>query len=164
MTKQKFDESDRENVIKEIESCFGVKLSPVGTRKKYLKDQNRRTFWVFGGVEQWHGIPLEMMEAEERSNVDGVFVIAVRDQSRIIIYTGNLMPIIKGKKKLSQTKSGDYHFNICTRGDLLLIKELPGFYLSRLGTSAAPEETKKAIGHLLFIMGNRKRKYHFAFL
>lgn len=143
MTNPKFDETDRLKVIAEIESHFGVKLSRVGTRMKYLQDQNKRTFWVFGGYEDWHGIPAEMLEEEEKRNAEGMLVIAKRDLGKIDIYTGSLMPMIKSKKTLSHTKKGEYQFNIRVRGDSLSINEVPGLYLSRLGatTYLAEENT-----------------------
>jgi len=104
MVNPKFDETDRRKVIAEIETHFGVKLSPVGTRRKYLQDQTRRTFWVFGGYEDWHGIPAEMMEAEEKRNAEGILVVAKRGRTRIDIYTGPLLPLIKNKKSLSHTR------------------------------------------------------------
>jgi len=142
MANPKFDETDRRKVIAEIESHFGVKLSPVGTRKKYLQDQNKRSFWVFGGYEDWHGIPAEMMEAEERRKAEGVLAIAKRSLSKIDIYTGPLIPLIKSKKTLSHTKKGEYHFNIRARRDSLSINEVSGFYLSRLGSTIYPTDEK----------------------
>jgi hypothetical protein len=136
MTNPKFDETDRRKVIAEIESHFEVKLTPVGTRRKYLQDQNKRTFWVFGGYEDWHGIPVDMMEAEEKRNFDGILVVAKRGLSKIDIYTGSLLPLIKSKKTLSHTKNGEYQFNIRLRGNSLSIHEVPGLHLSRLGAAS----------------------------
>lgn len=138
----KFDETDRHKVIEEIESHFGVKLSRVGNRRKYLQDQNKRTFWVFGGYEDWHGFPSEMMEAEEKRNADGILVIAKRGRSKIVIYTGPLLPLIKSKQTLSHTKKDEYQFNIQERGDLLLIKEVPKLHLSKLGAAIYSMEEK----------------------
>jgi len=142
MSNMKFDEADRNKVIAEIETHFGVKLSPVGNRKKYLQDQNKRTFWVFGGYEDWHGIPSEMMEAEEKRNSDGILVIAKRGRFKIVIYTGSLLSLIKSKQTLSHTKKGEYQFNIRERGDILLINEVPKLHLSKLGAAAYSADEK----------------------
>ena len=142
MSSMKFDETDRRKVIAEIESHFGVKLSPVGSRRKYLQDQNKRTFWIFGGYEDWHGIPSEMMEAEEKRNSDGILVIAKRGRIKIVIYTGPLLPLIKSKQTLSHTKKGEYQFNIRERGDLLFINEVPKLHLSKLGVAAYSTDEK----------------------
>jgi hypothetical protein len=142
MTSPKFDETDRRKVIAEIESHYQVKLTRVGTRRKYLQDQNKRTFWIFGGYEDWHGIPAEMMEAEEKRNVDGILVVAKRGRTRIDIYTGPLLPLIKNKKSLSHTQKGEYQFNIRLRGNSLTIHEVPELHLSALGTASYPTEEK----------------------
>lgn len=142
MANPKFDETDRRKVIAEIQSHFGVKLTPVGTRRKYLRDQNNRTFWVFGGYEDWHGIPAEMMEAEEKRNAEGILVVAKRGRTRIDIYTGTLLPLIKNKKRLSHTQKGEYQFNIRLRGNSLIIHEVPELHLSALGTASYPIEEK----------------------
>jgi len=144
MSKIKFDETDRYQVIKEIESYFGVKLSPVGSRRKYLQDQNKRTFWVFGGYDDWHGIPSEMMEAEEKRNADGILVIAKRGRNKIVIYTGALLPLIKSKHTLSHTQKGEYQFNIRERDGFLIINEVPKLRLSKLGSAASSIEEKES--------------------
>lgn len=142
MVNPKFDETDRKKVIAEIQSHYGVKLSPVGTRRKYLRDQNNRTFWVFGGYEDWHGIPAEMLEAEEKRNAEGILVVAKRGRTKIDIYTGPLLPLIKNKKRLSHTQKGEYQFNIRIIGNSLTIHEVPGLHLSALGTASYPMEEK----------------------
>lgn len=142
MTKLKFDETDRRKVIAELQSHFGVKLSRVGTRRKYLRDENNRTFWVFGGYEDWHGIPAEMMEAEEKRDAEGILVVAKRGKTKIDIYTGPLMPLIKNRKSLSHTQKGEYQFNIRLRGNSLTVHEVPGFHLTALGTASYPIEEK----------------------
>ena len=144
MPKIKFDETDRYVVIKKIESHFGVKLSPVGNRRKYLQDQNKRTFWVFGGYDYWHGIPAEMLEAEEKLNADGILVIAKKDRTKIVIYTGPLLPLIKSKHTLSRTQKGEYQFNIRERGDFLIINEVPKLCLSKLGAAAYSIDEKSS--------------------
>lgn len=158
MTNPKFDETDRRKVIAEIESHYQVKLTRVGTRRKYLQDQNKRTFWVFGGYEDWHGIPAEMMEAEEKRNADGVLVVAKRGRTRIDIYTGPLLPVIKNKKNLAHTQKGEYQFNIRQRGNSLTINEVPGLHLSALGTASYTTEEKatdKAFEEIETIFGKK---------
>jgi len=142
MPSLKFDETDRQKVISEIESHFGVRLSPVGTKRKYLKDQNNRAFWIFGGYEDWHGISAEMMAVEEKHNTGGVLVIAKRARIKIDIYVGPLTPLIKNKTKLSHTKFGEYQFNIHVRGNTLSLKEISDFHLSRLGSTEYSAENR----------------------
>ena len=110
-------------------------MSPVGTRRKYLQDQNKRTFWVLGGYENWHGIPYEMMEKEEKRNAEGILVIGIKKLGKIDIYSGCLLPLIKSKRTLSHTQQGEYQFNIKIKGDTLSINEVPKLYLSLLGAT-----------------------------
>ena len=68
MTSPKFDEQDRKKVISEVEKHFNVNLSRVGSRRKYLEDSSHKSYWVIGGYEDWHGIPPDMFEQEEKRN------------------------------------------------------------------------------------------------
>jgi hypothetical protein len=142
MTTAKFDETDRRKVIAEVEFHYQVKLAPVGSRRKFLRDQNGRTFWIFGGYEDWHGIPPEMMKAEEVYGDDGVLVIAKRHRNRIDIYCGVLKPLIQNKKSLSLSKKGDYQFNIRIRGNGLVLHEIQSLHLSKLGEATFTIEEK----------------------
>jgi len=158
MTNPKFDETDRRKVIAQIESHYQVKLTRVGTRRKYLQDQNKRSFWVFGGYEDWHGIPAEMMEAEEKRNADGILIVAKRGRTRIDIYSGPLLLLIKNKKSLAHSQKGEYQFNIRLRGNSLTINEVPGLHLTALGTASYPTEEKatdKAFEEVEAIIGRK---------
>lgn len=143
MASPKFDEQDRNKVISEVEDYYGVKLSRVGSRRKFLEDSNHRTFWVLGGYEDWHGIPLDMIEEEERRNSNGVLVIAKRRTNSINVYSGSLQTLINNKARLSHTKEDDYQFNINIRGNHLFIKEIPNFSLAKLGEAPYTNEQKE---------------------
>ncbi len=142
MKSPKFDEHDRRKVISEVEGHFGVHLSPVGSRRKFLEDEVGRTFWVLGGYEDWHGIPPEMIEEEERRSTNGVLVVAKRYKNRIYVYSGALQSLIEHKDMLSHTQKGDYQFNISVRGNHLFIKEVPGLILAKLGEAQYSGEEK----------------------
>ena len=142
MKSPKFDKHDRRKVISEVEDHFGVHLSPVGTRRKFLENSNRKTFWVLGGYEDWHDIPPEMLEEEERRSTTGVLVVAKRYENRIDVYSDPLEPLIKSKELLSHTKKGDYQFNISIRGNHLFIKEIPGLSLAALEMAPYSAEEK----------------------
>lgn len=130
--KLKFNESDRDKVIAVVEQHFGVKLSNVGTRKKYLQDQSGRSFWVLGGYDNWHGIPPDMMEEEVKRNTNGVLVVAKRHLHSIEIFAGGLKPMVQSKGDLYRTKNGDFHFNVHIVLTHLNIKEIEGFSLVRI--------------------------------
>jgi len=140
---QKFDLYDRKKVISEIEKHFNITLTQIGNRKKWLQDQNGRSFWVLGGYENWHGIPPEMMEMEN-TKANGKLIIAEKEKDRINIFSGDLGPFIKNKKTLSRTEKGDYHFHIYVKGGHLFIKEIPDCVLKKIVIVSYTKEDKKS--------------------
>jgi hypothetical protein len=144
MAKLKFDETDRQKVIEAVESHFKVKLTPVGNRRKFLRDDTMRSYWVFGGYEDWHGIPAEMLDAEIRNNTDGILVVAKRGLRKIEIYAGRLSPLVKNKNLLSLTKKGEYQFNVRTRGERLTILEVPEVSLHKIEAAEYPVREKES--------------------
>ncbi|MCD6485746.1 MAG: winged helix-turn-helix domain-containing protein [Syntrophobacterales bacterium] len=120
---RKFDEHDRNKVISAVERYFKIGLSPVGSRRKYLEDKNGKSYWILGGHENWHGIPSDMLEEEERRASNGTLIIAVVHQSRMDIFSGPLQPLITSKHTLSHTQKGDYEFHIQVRENYLVIAE-----------------------------------------
>ena len=110
--KVKFDEADRRKVIAELEQIRGISLKQVGSRKKHLKDQNGREYWVLGGVEDWHGVPADMMESglSNPSNVE--LVIARRLKYKIEIFMGPAAILITNRKSLTHTQKGDFQFDV----------------------------------------------------
>ena len=135
MPKHKFDEIDRSKVIAEIEKHFGVKLAAVGKYKKFLQDATGRSYWVFGGYKDWHGISDKMLEMEKRRSTAGVLVVAKRNRTSIEIFSGQLEPLIANNRDLSHTEKGDHQFNVVIRGNSMTIKELSGLTLRKLGAA-----------------------------
>ena len=133
MEKSKFNERDRDHVITEIEAHMDVRLERVGNYRKFLQDNSGRSFWVFGGYEDWHGITSSMMDEELRRDTDGVLVVAKRQRSSIAVFHGTLRPLIAARRELSHTQTGDYQFNVAIRGNSMTIKEVVGLTLRRLG-------------------------------
>ena len=129
---RKFDNQDREQVISEVEKHFDVKLHPIGTRKKYLKDENGKRYWVFGGYDYWHGIPSEMMDAEIQESEKASFIVAVRKKTRIDIYDGSIEPLVVGRNRLKRNKKRDYQFTVEERLGQLDVKEIKGLKLRRI--------------------------------
>lgn len=147
MVKLKFDETDRQKVIEAVELHFDVKLTPVGNRRKFLRDGNMRSFWVFGGYEDWHGIPAEMLDEEERNNTGGVLIIAKRGLRKIEIFKCPLSPLVKNKNLLSHTKKGEYQFNVRAKGDHLTLLEVPEINLHKIESAeytVREKESEKA--------------------
>ena len=143
MKKLNFDETDREKVISEIEKIFKVKLTRSGQRRKSLSDQNRKSYWVLGGYDNWHGIPPDMMAEEKKRSTNGILVVAKRYTTRIDIFTGSLQKLVDNENFLSHTQNGDFQFNIDIRGDHLSVKEVDGLTLIKLGASTYSQEEKE---------------------
>jgi hypothetical protein len=143
MKKLKFDETDREKVISEIEKFFKVILTRSGRRRKSLSDQNKKSCWVLGGYDNWHGIPPDMMAEEKKRSTNGILVVAKRYTSRIDIFIGSLQKLVDNENFLSHTQNGDFQFNIDIRGDHLFVKEVDGLTLIRLGGSTYSQEDKE---------------------
>ena len=69
MKKVKFDEVDRDCVIDALQKRYGVQLDRVPPYRKWLRDESGKNWWVLGGVDDWHGIPKEMMEGEKKGRM-----------------------------------------------------------------------------------------------
>lgn len=143
MTKPlKFDEHDRGVVIAEVERHLAVTLRRVGRYRKFLQDDAGRSYWIFGGYEDWHGIKADMLKDEQKRPTDGVLVVAKRHRTSIDIFIGKLQPLIDNQRDLAHTQAGDYQFNVVIRGNVMTIKEVPDLTLRKLG---APTEAGPAV-------------------
>ena len=128
-------------VIEAIENHFSVTLRPIGSRRKYLRDENGRRYLVLGGYDHWHGIPRSVFRDEEANPGDTLFVIAKRYRDDIDIYVGPFQPMLKNKGRLPTTVNDQYVFNLrpVTRG--FVVKEIPTLVLSQIGgTKFSPDD------------------------
>lgn len=130
----KFDETDRRAVIRAIQDRLGVRLSPVGRRRKWLRDGQGRSYWILGGYGEWHGIPEDMMDAEASHPTGGNLVVATRKRQALQIFIGPLEPIVQGRRKLNRARqtTGDYRFTIRTGGNRMHINKVSGTTLREL--------------------------------
>ncbi len=128
MPKDKFDELDRDRVIREAEQHLGVRLSRSRRRPKILTDDAGNTFVVLGGVGEWHGLPKELVEHRQ----EGTLVITKRTGERLRVFTGPLGPLVRNADRLHAHDSGDFSFNVALRYDHAVIQEIPGARLSLL--------------------------------
>jgi hypothetical protein len=144
MTQMKFDETDRRAVIDALSRHFGVRIEPVGRRRKWLRDNAARSYWVLGGYGEWHGIPEEMMDAEVSRPSGGFFVIAMRHRSTMEIFISPLVPLVAARAKLNRASqtTGDYQFTFKKRGTHLIIDQIPNATLSEL-TGFSFDKTEK---------------------
>lgn len=130
MNSPKFGDPDRKRVIEAVEDYYGIKLKQVGRRPKWCQDELDRSWWIMGGLKNWHAIPQEMMEAEERNPTEGVLVVAKverrGDKDAYDIFACSLEKIIKKKNELSQANDerGDYQFTYHTIGSNIQIADV----------------------------------------
>lgn len=132
MSNPKFDELDRKRTIKAVEHYFNIKLSKVGSRRKFFVDQYGTHCWIFGGYGDWHGFPEKMINDEVKRDHKGMLVFAKRTRTKIKIYSGPLKKLIQGKDKLSRNQQGDLQFILTWRGDEVYVKENPEVSLKSL--------------------------------
>ena len=146
MSAKKFDNIDRKRVIRVAEEHFGVKLSKVGRRPKWLHDEAGRNYWVLGGYGDWHGIPEEMMDAEINAPLEGVLVVAVRRKASMEVFAGSVGELIEGKDKLYRAKktTGDYQFTYKVRGTHLIVEQLPIFSLKKIRAMSYEADEKES--------------------
>ncbi|MEY2158657.1 MULTISPECIES: hypothetical protein [unclassified Rhodanobacter] len=151
MNHAKFDETDRRAVVDVLSKQLGTTLAPVGSRRKWFKDEAQRSYWIIGGYEDWHGIPAEMMDAEADSPTAGILVIALRQIHEIRIYAGLLAPLVEAREKLMRAlkTSGDYQLTY-TNHDYryLVIDQAPHVVLSGISGFSFGEEEKTSVARL----------------
>lgn len=127
----KFDDLDRNQVIKEIQEHESVDLQKVGNRPKWLRDASGRNWWVLGGRELWHGIPEEMMEHEKCSEVEGMLVIAYKKLTCIDVFKGPLGPLVSASNEHPRRT---YNFDVKASGAHMQCKEAPKLVLAKFAT------------------------------
>ena len=150
MTQTKFDETDRRAAIGALSRHLGVRLRPVGRRRKWLRDDSDRSYWILGGYGEWHGVPEEMMDAEVTRSSGGSIVIALRHQSAIKLFIAALAPLVEAREKLYRAShtTGDYQFTCKERGGHLVIEQAPEVRLSELATISFDEARKASVAHV----------------
>ena len=147
---EKFDNLDRDLVIKEIQERCGVKLKKMRDRTKWLRDESGRNWWVLGGLGTWHGIPEEMMADERRTQVEGVLVIAYKKLTSIDVFKGPLGPLVSASNGLpGATQPGSqYYFNVEPSRTRMRCIEVPKVVLDRLDTIPYSAEDKARVRRL----------------
>jgi len=145
MSEKKFDNIDRKRVIRVVEDYFKVKLSKIGRRSKWLQDDVGRNYWILGGYGEWHGIPEDMMNAEIEASTEGVLVVAIRKKNSMDIFAGGVDELVTGKAQLYRASktTGDYQFTYETKGNHLILKQLPIFSLEKINSLSYEIEEKK---------------------
>ena len=151
MKKVKFDEVDRDCVIDAVQKRYGVQLDRVPPYRKWLRDESGKNWWVLGGVDDWHGIPKEMMEGEKKRPIEGKLVFAVRKLTHIEVFMGPLRQLVSSIAEASPT--GDqYHFNFVVQGTVVRCPQVPAVALQQIDSfphSDKDRERKQTMNELL---------------
>ena len=142
---RKFDNLDRDCVIRAIQEHCGVKLQRVGSRSKWLRDESGRNWWVLGGRGGWHGIPEEMMEDEKQAQLEGRLVIAEKKLANLELFEGPLSRLVNARDRLyraAQT-NGDYQFTVEVKGDAMRCAQASDVVLRRIASTPFSDEQKE---------------------
>lgn len=142
MSGQKFDQLDRDRTIMAVQDHFGVTLSRVGSRPKYLVDEAGIPYLVLGGYDDWHGIPKDIF-ADARQRPAGKLIVAKRLPSKICVYCGPLSKLVETEHKLSTNAAGDRQFVLGWTNRHPHMKEIRDLHLQLLKEIDYPNEAKE---------------------
>ncbi len=135
----KFSGDEREPVIKRLETIKMIKLKPVGRYKKFFKGSDELYYCIVGGSGDWHAIPREVMEQEQKNQASVYLVIARWLKIKIELYGGLLRPLFESRGSLSRNERGDFQFNLKVPSDgILTIKEVAGAKFEKLDELSPP--------------------------
>ena len=165
----KFDNLDRDRVIRAVQEHFDIHLKRVGSRRKWLRDESGRNWWVLGGKDDYHGIPEDMMEGERHARTEGMLVIAWREVGSIDAFSGPLGSLVSTRDKLYRAArtTGDYQFEATVKGDRLVLsgrRRDVVLELKRFATIPYSVEDKERdrkvveVGKLLATLSSEERK------
>jgi|GEM_PF-4844516 len=119
----KFDNIDRQHVVDEIQKHIGSKLSHTTRRHIYLKDDEGKTYVVLGGIDDWHGIPDEVIDDIEKNCSESFLSITLKKRKTLKIYFGTMEPFMKVLGQLDRIGNDKYTFHVDEGNDLLVIRE-----------------------------------------
>ena len=128
-------EVDRQRVIDAVHKHFDVTLERVKGRRKWLRDESGRNWWVLVGKSSKKnrcGIPKVMMEDEEQAHIagrpeDGMIVIAQLKGRVIEAFYKRLGPLVNAKNEFPRSSQGNedqYQFTVRPCGDCLRIDKI----------------------------------------
>lgn len=119
----KFDNTDRRHVVDILAEHVGSRLSRVGSRHIYLKDESNNRYVVLGGTDDWHGIPDDIIEDIEENHRDSNLVVAVKNRTSLRIYWGEIEPLLRSLGNLPRPGNNKYTFHVDERHTHLSIRE-----------------------------------------
>ncbi len=151
---ERFNSSDRKMVINYIQATSAKNLQRIGTFQKYLEDESGERYCIFGAIENWHGLPKEIVALEEASNTPSTAIIAMKTKMKISIFKTDLKELIKRKIKMSDVGK-DYQFNTATINGRIGIREASDVKLIKVGEIDVKEA---ALNELLLAFGKMSKE------
>jgi len=79
---EKFNSTDRKMVINYIQATTARNLQKINPFQKYLEDQLGERYCIFGAIENWHGLPKEIVALEETSTALSTAIIAMKTKTK----------------------------------------------------------------------------------
>lgn len=150
---EKFSARDRNLVINYIQAISAKNLHKIRKFQKYLQDESGKRYCIFGAIENWHGLPKNIVELEEASAAPSTAIIALKTKTKISIYKTDFKDLIKRKQKMSDVGK-DFQFNTTTSSGNLVIREASDLKLIKVGDI----EIKEAeLNNLLLAFGKMSK-------
>ncbi len=89
----KFGDTERLRVIETIEKLKNIKLSQIGSYKKFLRGSDGAYYCIVGGTADWHGIPKEVMDHGIKDCSNFYLAVARLLRTKIELYIGPVKPL-----------------------------------------------------------------------
>lgn len=89
-------------------------------------------YLISGGVEDWHGINANVMQALSALNREGAFVVVKKYLTKREICVGSLTTFLQHQNKLIKTKQGGVQFHCVLTEDGLYPDEIPELYCNKV--------------------------------
>ncbi len=129
---EKFTDTDRALIIKELERIQKARLVPLKPSRKFFKDEAGKHYCIFGGRADWHGITKGVMAQLEQNPQSTVLVIAKKYSSRMDVCVTTAEKLVERKSRLPKTVAQGYQFHTILEEDGLHIKEIPEIYFRKI--------------------------------
>ena len=142
----KFNETDRDILIKEIEKIQGVSLSPIKPSRKLFKSNKNLTYLISGGTGFWHGINKQVVDilcsTDDIQDKENVFIVAKKYDTQIDVYVGSLFVFVKNLANLRKTNTGGLQFHCIATEDGLYLDEIRELICNKVYTIYLPNHKR----------------------
>ena len=144
-TIDKFNNEDRQILIKELERIQGVKLNPInGVSKMYISN-NGHVYLIQGGKGFWHGVSeknITQLKEMDIKTEKGILVIAKKYHTQLDIYVGSLQLFALNIGRLIPTSKSGLQFHCQLIEDGLFIEEIPELICNKVHTIYYPDHKR----------------------